>query len=74
MTPEALITLYLAVLLGAIGLLVLQWEFRRRKFRSAESKDRIFRCEKCSYVYTDDADVDLSKCPQCGLMNEPFQF
>lgn len=74
MTPETQITLYLMVLLAALLALVVFWEFRRRRFRSTHAPDRIFRCEKCGYTYTDDPDVDLSKCPQCGRMNEPYQF
>jgi hypothetical protein len=56
-TPEAHITLYLMVLLAGLLALVVQWEFRRRRFRSTEAPDRIFRCENCGYTYTDDADV-----------------
>jgi len=29
---------------------------------------------KCLYVYTDDSDVDFSRCPQCGRMNNIFRF
>jgi len=33
-----------------------------------------FRCQTCGYVYTDDADVDRSRCAQCGKLNEPIVF
>ncbi len=46
----------------------------RRSFAADSSDDSIFRCRKCSYVYTDDPDVDLSRCPQCGNSNEVFEF
>jgi predicted Zn-ribbon and HTH transcriptional regulator len=36
--------------------------------------DRIFRCVKCGFVYTDDPDVDRSRCSQCGQMNDPIEF
>jgi rubrerythrin len=74
MTPEDHITLYLLLLLAGLLALVVHWEFRRRRFRATAAPDRIFRCEKCGYTYTDDPDVDLSKCPHCNAMNEPFQF
>jgi DNA-directed RNA polymerase subunit RPC12/RpoP len=38
------------------------------------SSDRIFRCAKCGSVYTDDPDVDRSRCAQCGQMNDPIEF
>jgi predicted Zn-ribbon and HTH transcriptional regulator len=46
----------------------------RRRFRPTHSEDRIFRCKKCGYVYTDDPDVDRSRCIQCGKLNEPIVF
>jgi predicted Zn-ribbon and HTH transcriptional regulator len=47
---------------------------RRRRFWPTHSEDRIFRCKKCGYVYTDDPDVDRSRCTQCGKLNEPIVF
>jgi predicted Zn-ribbon and HTH transcriptional regulator len=32
------------------------------------------RCEKCGFVYTDDPDVDRSRCSQCGKSNEAIEF
>jgi predicted Zn-ribbon and HTH transcriptional regulator len=49
-------------------------ELRRRRFEPTASLDRIFRCRRCGYVYTDDPDVDRSRCSQCGQMNEAIQF
>ena len=49
-------------------------EFRRRRFTPTPSEDRIFRCRRCGYVYTDDPDVDRSRCSQCGRMNEAIEF
>ena len=43
-------------------------------FEPTPTEDRIFRCRRCGYVYTDDADVDRSRCYQCGQMNEAFDF
>ena len=38
------------------------------------SEDHIFRCRRCGYVYTDDPDVERSRCIQCGQMNEAIKF
>jgi rubrerythrin len=60
----------LAMLLG----LGLYSELRRRRFHPTASEDRIFRCQNCGYVYTDDPDVDRSRCSQCGKLNEAIKF
>jgi TonB family protein len=39
-----------------------------------EWQDRVFRCTKCGSVYTDDPDVDRSRCVQCGQLNEAIEF
>ncbi len=74
MSAPWLIMIYVAGLLGALGGLGIYSEMRRRRFGPAHSEDRVFRCKKCGFVYTDDADVDRSRCSQCGKMNEPMAF
>jgi hypothetical protein len=74
MSIPALIVIYVALLLGALCGLELCSELRRRRFGPTHTEDRIFRCQKCGYVYTDDADVDRSRCVQCGKLNEPIVF
>jgi predicted Zn-ribbon and HTH transcriptional regulator len=74
MPPETLITLYVALALGALVCLCVYTERRRKRFTAHFAADHIFRCRKCSYVYTDDDDVDLSRCPTCGTMNEEIKF
>ena len=59
---------------GLIGALAVYSEFRRRRFRPEPTEDHIFRCQKCGFVYTDDADVDRSRCSQCGRLNDVFEF
>ena len=49
-------------------------EFRQRRFKPTASSDRIFRCAHCGYVYTDDPDVDRSRCSQCGKTNDAIEF
>jgi protein-arginine kinase activator protein McsA len=74
MSAETLIRAYVLSLLAALSLLAVYSDIRSRRFRPAREKDRIFRCESCGSVYTDDADVDRSRCAQCGTLNEPIQF
>ena len=74
MPIDDLILSYVLVLLaGLIGAAVYS-ELRRRSFEPKPSEDRIFRCGRCGYVYTDDPDVDRSRCSQCGQMNEGIEF
>jgi hypothetical protein len=65
---------YVVVLLSALAGVGIVNEFRQRRFKPSASKDRIFRCAKCGYVYTDDPDVDRSRCSQCGQLNEAIEF
>jgi rubrerythrin len=74
MDIPALILTYLFLLLGTLGLLAVLYELRRKRFEPVPSRDNIFRCEKCAFVYTDDADVDRSRCPHCGTSNETYRF
>ena len=74
MSASTLIVIYVAVLLGTLIGLWIYSEMRRRRFGPTHSEDRIFRCTKCGFVYTDDADVDRSRCSQCGKLNEPIEF
>jgi hypothetical protein len=74
MNIAALIEIYVALALGAICAVGIYSEMRRRRFGPTHSEDRIFRCAKCGFVYTDDADVDRSRCAQCGKLNEPIVF
>jgi hypothetical protein len=74
MSPDKLIFCYVAVLLAGLSGVVIYYELRRKRFDPTPSEDHIFRCEGCAFVYTDDADVDRSRCPQCGKMNEVYNF
>ena len=74
MSISTLIFIYVAALLGALCLLGIYSELRRRRFGPTHSEDRVFRCAKCGFVYTDDADVDRSRCLHCGKLNEPIVF
>jgi hypothetical protein len=65
---------YALLLLGSLAAMAIYTEFRERRFNATHDNDRIFRCPRCGYVYTDDPDVDRSRCSQCGQMNEPIQF
>lgn len=74
MTPDAVLFTYVATLLGAVAAIAMLYERRRRSFEPEPTEDHLFRCRKCSYVYTDDPDVELSRCPQCGMPNEVVEF
>jgi rubrerythrin len=74
MSIPALILAYVVALLAALSGLGVYSEMRRRRFDPAASEDRIFRCRSCGYVYTDDPDVDRSRCSQCGKLNEAIEF
>ena len=74
MAADTLLLIYVVSLLGAVGIAAIYSELRSRRFRPTASHDHIFRCEKCNFVYTDDADVDRSRCSQCGKLNEAIQF
>jgi len=74
MTIRNMIITYLLVFSGALSAAALYSGFRRQRFGPAPSEDRIFRCLRCGYVYTDDPDVDRSRCSQCGQMNDAIEF
>lgn len=74
MSLDALILAYVAVMLTGLSALAFYSEMLRKRFEPAPSEDRIFRCEKCAFVYTDDSDVERSRCPQCGTLNDRFEF
>ena len=74
MPIETLIFAYVVVLLAALSAVAIYFEHRRRRFEPTPSKDHVFRCEKCGFVYTDDEDVERSRCSQCGTLNDMIQF
>jgi hypothetical protein len=74
MSIAELILTYVVVLLAAVASVAIYSEFRRRRFQPTPSEDRIFRCDRCGYIYTDDSDVDRSRCSQCGRMNKGIVF
>lgn len=74
MSIPQLILAYLFLTIGGLAIVVIYTEFRQRSFKPTPSNDRIFRCQKCGYVYTDDPDVDRSRCSQCGQLNEAIEF
>jgi hypothetical protein len=74
MNVQVLFTGYVTLALGALCVVGVYSEMRRRRFGPTHPEDRVFRCGKCGFVYTDDADVDRSRCAQCGKLNEPIVF
>jgi hypothetical protein len=74
MSVDALILAYTVSLLAALSGLAIYSEMRRRRFGPTATEDRIFRCRNCGLVYTDDPDVDRSRCSQCGRLNDAIEF
>ena len=74
MPADALILTYVLAALAAVCGVALFSSHRSRSFEPTAGSDRVFRCAKCGFVYTDDPDVDRSRCSQCGQMNEAFEF
>lgn len=74
MSPDKILLSYVVILLGGLGVMMVYSELRRRRFRPEKSEDHVFRCEKCGFLYTDDADVDRSRCSQCGQLNDAIEF
>jgi rubrerythrin len=74
MSIPNLILAYVVVLLAGLTGLGIYSELRRRRFEPTPTEDHIFRCGRCGYVYTDDPDVDRSRCAQCGQMNKAIEF
>ena len=74
MSISDLILTYVVVLLAALAGVSIYSELRRRRFQPTPSEDRIFRCGRCGYIYTDDSDVDRSRCSQCGRTNKAIVF
>lgn len=74
MSIPALILTYVVTLMVALSILGVYTELRRRRFEPGLARDSIFRCTRCGYVYTDDTDVDRSRCSQCGETNEAIEF
>ena len=74
MSADWLIFLYVVFALGVICVVGILSELRRRRFGPAHPGDTVFRCAKCGNVYTDDADVERSRCTQCGKLNEPVIY
>jgi hypothetical protein len=74
MSIPDLILAYVVVLLAALAAAGIYSELRRRRFEPTPSEDRVFRCSRCGYVYTDDPDVERSRCSQCGQLNTAIEF
>ena len=74
MPLESILFYYVVLLLAALSLVAIYYEQRQKRFGPTPSEDHIFRCDQCGFVYTDDADVDRSRCQQCGTLNEAIRF
>lgn len=68
--------IFISVAISLLGMVFFYFYYavRLKRFEPSESEDRVFRCQQCANLYTDDGDVDLSRCPKCGNYNPPFHF
>jgi hypothetical protein len=68
---DTAVVVYLLVALAIIIVATLR-NFLRRRATYAELKPtHIFSCARCAHPYLDDCDLERSRCPRCGTMNEP---
>jgi DNA-directed RNA polymerase subunit M/transcription elongation factor TFIIS len=74
MRASLLLIGYVLILLSCLAGVGVYYHLRRKRFEPLPSEDRLFRCDGCGFVYTDDPDVDRSRCPQCGKHNESYRF
>ena len=74
MRAEHLIFLYVVLGLAIFAGLALFEERRCRSFEPSRDPDQVFRCQQCSLVYTDDPEVERSRCPAGGKTNHPYEF
>ena len=74
MSVPGMVVAYVVIVLGSLSAAGIYEEYRRRRFEPGPSEDRIFRCQQCGYVYTDEPDVDMSRCSQCGRVNAAIEF
>ncbi len=65
---------YVSIALAGVLFCAIYSDIRRRRFEPKETDDHVFRCSDCAFVYTDDPTVDRARCPQCGCMNDKFNF
>jgi DNA-directed RNA polymerase subunit RPC12/RpoP len=70
---QFLIFIYLFVLLGAIFLLWLTFEARRRR-REIQALRYRMRCTICAFDFEDRSSDLLPRCPHCGSLNERYRF
>ena len=77
MPADALILVYVVSLLAAISGVAIYSELRRAGGLglAVQRGPHFSGCRSCGpLVYMDDADVERSRCSQCGKMNDAIQF
>jgi len=74
MSIPTLIVIYVALLLGALCVVGIYSEMRRAASARRTRRTGFFAARLAVTSITDDADVDRSRCIQCGKLNEPIVF
>ena len=70
---QFLIFIYLFGLLGAIFILWLSFELRRRR-REIQALRHRLRCTICAFEFEDRTGDLLPRCPRCGSLNERYRL
>lgn len=65
----SLVMVYLAAVVGLVGVVWWRGNRRRRKAFAFDNRGRI-ACRACGNVFTDRSATILASCPHCGRPNE----
>lgn len=68
---DTAVVVYLLAVLAISVLAAIHNAIRRRAMHVEPKPTRIFSCAKCAHPYLDDHDLEHSRCPRCGMVNEP---
>jgi rRNA maturation endonuclease Nob1 len=63
------VLIYFFVLLAALFLLSILYEWRNQKREKEVLRYRV-HCTICASIFEDKTDADLIRCPRCGSLNE----
>jgi hypothetical protein len=59
--------------MGIVILCAIFYTIRRHRWSSKAIPDELYECSMCGHVYADRRETRLSRCPRCGVLNEPVR-
>lgn len=68
---DTAVVVYLLAVLAIIVAFAIRNAIRRRATYAKPKPTHIFSCTRCAHPYLDDHEVERSRCPRCGTVNEP---